>query len=228
MVFALALSAAACSDDASPVDPPAVTRAVDEPAGTDGGATPVPAEQIEATVDSLSVATLTSAERDGLLWMRDEEKLAFDVYQALYDRWQLAVFDNIGRAEATHTASVKTLLDRYGLTDPAAGMAVGSFRNPEIKALYDALVAQGSQSLVEALTVGATIEDLDIADLRARATDTPDIALVYANLEKGSRNHLRAFSTQMDGHGASYTPSHISQSDYDAIVGSAVERGPVG
>ncbi|MDH4364740.1 MAG: DUF2202 domain-containing protein, partial [Acidimicrobiia bacterium] len=50
-------------------------------------------------------------------------------------------------------------------------------------------MARGSGALVDALTVGATIEDLDIADLRARATDTPAIALVYANLERGSPNH---------------------------------------
>lgn len=200
---ALALVLAACGDSAPHADPP-------------------------TTLAVAAAVTLTDAERDGLLWMREEEKLAFDVYQVLYERWQLPVFDNIGRAEATHMASVEALLDRYGLTDPAAGMAVGSFRDPEIQALYDSLVAQGSESLVDALTVGATIEDLDIADLRARATDTPDIALVYANLEKGSRNHLRAFAAQLDGQGVGYTPSHISQSDYDALLASSIERGPAG
>ena len=93
-------------------------------------------------------------------------------------------------------------------------------------AQYDALMARGSGALVDALTVGATIEDLDIADLRARATDTPAIALVYANLERGSPNHLRAFSAQLDGRRVGYTPSRISQGDLDAIVAGPIERGP--
>lgn len=73
--------------------------------------------------------------------------------------------------------------------------------------------------------VGALIEDLDIADLQARASDDPSVALVFSNLEKGSRNHLRAFIGQLDANGETYTPSHISQADFDAIVSSPTERG---
>ncbi|MEZ5406871.1 MAG: DUF2202 domain-containing protein [Acidimicrobiales bacterium] len=245
VALATSLAAAACgSDNAAPSTPTAVTSSVvpsgaestTEPGSTDAGSTdagsttdavtPIPADEVQAAIETIPVSGLTPAEREGLLHMREEEKLALDVYQALYERWPLPVFDNIAAAEATHTASVKVLLDRYGLADPAAGRAAGSFESQEMQALYDALVAQGSGSLVDALTVGATIEDLDIADLRARATDTPDIALVYANLERGSRNHLRAFSAQLEGQGAGYTPLHITQSDYDAIVAGAIERGP--
>lgn len=231
MAALLLLAGAACSSssDTSSSGTSSATSAPPAVTLDDNGVTPVPADQTQAALDGLPVATLlTEAERDGLVWMREEEKLALDVYQALHDRWQLPVFDNIAGAEATHTDSVKVLLDRYGLADPAEGMAAGSFRDLQIQALYDDLVAQGSRSLVDALTVGATIEDLDIADLRARATDTPDIALVYANLEKGSRNHLRAFSAQLDGQGTTYTPVHIAQADYDAIVASGIERGRAG
>ncbi|MGE0307746.1 MAG: DUF2202 domain-containing protein, partial [Acidimicrobiia bacterium] len=126
---------------------------------------------------------------------------------------------------STHTDAVMALLERYGLNDPAAANAPGEFTNPEIQSLYSTLVAQGSTSLVDALTVGATIEDLDIADLQARATTTPDIAMVYANLEKGSRDHLRAFVKQLTNQGATYTPTHITQDAYEAIVSSDLERG---
>lgn len=198
--------------------------------GQDGtAAAPAVSEALPVTARTaaeLTGAELTAAERDGLLHMREEEKLALDVYQVLYERWQVPVFDNIANAEATHTDSVKVLLERYGLDDPAAGRAAGSFQSAELQALYDSLVAQGTRSLVDALTVGATIEDLDIADLRDRATATSDIALVYANLEKGSRNHLRAFTAQLTGQGVTYTPAHISQADYDAIVATGTERGP--
>jgi len=97
--------------------------------------------------------------------------------------------------------------------------------NPDLQLLYDDLIAQGNQSLEAALTVGATIEDLDIADLQQRATDTPDIALVYANLEKGSRNHMRAFVRNLDQRGVAYSPVYISQADFDAIVSSSMQQG---
>ncbi len=87
------------------------------------------------------------------------------------------------------------------------------------------MVAQGSASLVEALQVGALIEELDIADLRARASTAPDVQFVFDNLERGSRNHLRAFVRQLNSRGATYAPSHLSRADFDAIVTSPMERG---
>ena len=58
---------------------------------------------------------------------------------------------------------------------------------------------------MDALIVGATVEDLDIKDLidLLNKTDNPDIILVYNNLNKGSRNHLRAFIAQIESLGAS-------------------------
>ena len=56
--------------------------------------------------------------------MAEEEKLAGDVYLALNEKWNLRVFDNIGKAERTHEAAVKTLLNRYSLPDPTKGAGV--------------------------------------------------------------------------------------------------------
>jgi len=194
----------------------------------DDGTTRMDGSALRTQIDALPMATLTPAESAGLTQMREEEKLAHDVYVALYDKWQLTPFSNISSAEQTHSDAVKVLLDRYSLADPAAGNAEGVFTNPDLQALYTALVAQGSTSLVDALTVGASIEDLDIADLQALATTTPDITLVYDNLEKGSRNHMRAFTKQLVKNDATYTPTHITQAAYDAIIAGDMERGMAG
>ena len=116
-----------------------------------------------ATLAVAPVATseLSDDEIDGLLYMREEEKLAHDVYQVLYEKWGLTIFDNIATSEQRHTDAIKTLLDSYGLTDPAAGRDVGEFSDPALQALYDQLVEQGSQSLEDALLVGASIEEID-------------------------------------------------------------------
>ena len=137
---------------------------------------------------------------DGLNYMREEEKLARDVYLMLYEQWGIRIFQNIAKAEETHMSAVAGLLERYGLPDPAADTAVGVFTNPELQALYDQLMEEGSQSLADALRVGALVEEVDIIDLEdyIDQTDNEDLLLVYQNLLKGSYNHLRAFTSALE------------------------------
>ena len=143
-----------------------------------------------------AVAQLTAGEIAGLNLMREEEKLARDVYLYLYNKWGLRTFSNIAESEQTHMDSIKTLLDRYGLPDPASGKAAGVFGDAHLQELYNQLIAQGSKSTDEAWNVGIAIEELDIDDLEKliAATTKADIILVYQNLLKGSESHLAAFS----------------------------------
>ncbi|MGD8605463.1 MAG: DUF2202 domain-containing protein, partial [Anaerolineales bacterium] len=103
---------------------------------------------------------LTQDEVNSLLFMREEEKLAHDVYLELYEEWGLRIFQNIANSEQTHTEAVRTLLEAYDIDDPAEGAAVGVFINPDLQDLYDQLTAQGRQSLQDALLVGAAIEEI--------------------------------------------------------------------
>ena len=122
---------------------------------------------------------------------------------------------------------VKTLIDRYELDDPVADRDVGEFANEELQALYDQRVEQGSRSLVDALEVGAAIEEIDILDLEqyVAQTDKADLLSVYDNLMRGSRNHLRAFVSSMDRQGVTYEPVYMSIEQFEDILGSGVERG---
>lgn len=161
---------------------------------------------------------LTHAEFDGLLFMIEEEKLAGDVYSALDEKWDMRVFENIGRAELTHQAAIKRLLDRYSLPDPR--MKEGEFANETLQDLYNDLVAQGSVSVSDALMVGAAIEEIDILDLEEymAQTDKEDILLVYANLLRGSENHLRAFVNNLERQRVEYTPQYLSEEEYRSII----------
>ena len=103
----------------------------------------------------------------------------------------------------------------------------GTFVNNDLQIIYDALVAAGANSLLDALYVGAQIEELDINDLHdqiAIIIDNPDMILVYENLLKGSRNHLRSFDKQIKAANGLYIPIYISQQEYDDIVNSDMER----
>ena len=184
----------------------------------------------EAVVNNASTtnAILSEEEISDLLFMREEEKLAHDVYSYLYEQWGLNVFQNIANSEQTHTTSVLALLNQYGISDPVEGLNAGQFANSDLQNLYDQLTAQGSISLADAIKVGAAIEEIDILDLlEARTrTDQADILLVYENLLQGSYNHLRAFvNTLRQQTGETYQPQYLSSEDYQAIIDGTMGSG---
>jgi hypothetical protein len=183
--------------------------------------------QVTQQISSLPVESISEVEKSGLLIMREEEKLARDVYVTLYKKWNLNVFNNISSSEETHTSAVLSLLQKYNIPDPVRNNAVGVFENVTLQKLYIDLVAQGSVSLLEGVKVGATIEDLDIKDLQdfLIGVNNQDITYVYQNLTKGSRNHLRSFYSQILAQNGTYSAQFISQSEFDTIVNSARETG---
>ena len=178
-------------------------------------------------IDTLPSENLSDAELAAIIFMREEEKLARDVYLDMYDIWGTQIFTNIADSEQTHTDAVLRLIQKYNLADPAADTLRGEFINATLLGLYDLLFAQGSASLIDALIVGATIEDLDIYDLQRQLVDVDnqDVTVVFENLLTGSRNHLRAFYARLDAMNITYTPIYISQLEYDEIVNSPMERG---
>jgi hypothetical protein len=165
---------------------------------------------------------LNQAETDALLFMWEEEKLARDVYTAFSMIYTKPLFNNIAASEQTHMDSVKELLDRYGLATPSDGTA-GVFVNTDLQALYAQLVAQGELSELDAVKVGAAIEEIDILDLKERLaqTDQADIQQVFDSLLSGSYNHLNAYAANYwTISGTAYVPQYMSQADYDAVVTS--------
>lgn len=164
---------------------------------------------------------LTEKEKEGLLLMVEEESLARDIYLALYEKWGLRTFSQIAAAEEQHMSAVAAVFTRYGMTLPASQNTPGVFSDPELQALYDSLLDKGMQSLEAAVQVGATVEDLDIYDLKnlMDETDNPLLKTTYANLLRGSENHLRAFNRQLSRYGATYQARYITDSELGIILG---------
>jgi hypothetical protein len=225
--FQLAVLAAAmglwagCGGDDGPAPP---VLSVDA-----SGSSSIDAKALSAQLETYAVAPLSVAEAASLAYMREEEQLAHDVYAVSVTLYpQQSIFVNVADSEATHSAAIKTLLDRYGLPDPLQGLPEGTFKTPAFQALYDALVAQSSLGLIKALEVGVEIEELDIYDLEAQmaVVDNADILMVYENLLRASRNHLRAFLKVLKQQGGNYVPQHLSQAEFDDIVRKPIEAGP--
>jgi hypothetical protein len=168
-----------------------------------------------------AAVSLTEEEKNDLLFMREEEKLARDVYLTLFEKWGAPVFANIATSEQQHMDAMLILLNTYKLPDPAAATVVGEFVNTELQDLYNALIQRGNQSVLEALKVGGIIEETDIEDINA-AIETSRLAKidgVYESLLEGSYNHLRAFAKQITSlTGQPYVAQVVSQDIVDAIL----------
>lgn len=176
----------------------------------------------------MSEPTLTAPEAELLRHMRQEEELARNVYRAFERRWGLPIFANIRESEERHVEAMRGLLERYGLADPLDGRDDGELADAELAALQARLAARGARSLEEALRVGLEIEELDIVDLRAqrrRMADHPAVGRVYAQLERASRNHLRAFHRQLRRRGLEPQASHLDRAELEAIAAADHEPG---
>jgi hypothetical protein len=178
-------------------------------------------EAVNSAISTTNGTELTDDEIASLVYMREEEKLAHDVYLTLYDLYGLPIFKNIARSEQTHTEAVKQLLDVFDIPDPADTSPAGVFVDPELQNLYDELIQTGSQSLGDALKVGAVIEEIDILDLEENLdfAENENIRNVFINLIRGSENHLRAFTkTLARNTGETYQPQFMDVDAYNEIV----------
>ena len=161
-------------------------------------AAPLSAKGPGAGKKGKSLEALTAEEIVHITYMREEEKLARDVYVTLYELYQAPIFSNISESEQRHMDALKRLIDWYGIEDPVKDDSVGIFTNPDFTALYDELVAKGKASYCDALQVGIDIEILDIEDIEIALNDIEEqnVNRVLNNLLTGSYNHLNAFRNQ--------------------------------
>ena len=172
---------------------------------------------------------MTDEEVSTIQFMREEEKLARDVYLTLDQQWgkETEVFANIAESEQEHTSSIEFLIEKYDIEDPVLHDEIGLFTHPELQALYDELVAQGLNSLVEGLYVGALIEEKDMEDIleAIEGTDERPLVLVYSNLLDGSENHLRAFVDVIESQGLAYEAQLLTEDEVEYILSADSDSG---
>jgi hypothetical protein len=156
--------------------------------------------QKEAVIP-IELVPLTEAEKDMMIFIYQEEKLARDIYMAMNVSYpNCTIFANIALSEVKHMEAVRKLLDRYVTDEELAALTslnIGFFLDQELQELYGALLAQGGLSVDDAYAVGETIENKDIEDLTAALAITLEVHLdilsVYTKLRDASYSHLEAF-----------------------------------
>jgi hypothetical protein len=175
---------------------------------------------------SESEDALSPGEIADLQYMREEEKLARDVYLMLYAEWGSEIFSNIASSEQTHTDAVANTIERVGIEDPVVEDTIGVFVDPRLAELYEDMVSEGSRSSISALHVGATIEEVDMVDIQAaiNRAETDTIIELYESLLCGSRNHLRAFTSELANAGEPYEAQFLDAAEVEAIISSPREQ----
>ena len=219
------LSVAGCGDFAlksrEPEGPANVTY-VDEL-----GYTEVDLEALDGALGALPMGQLSESEVEAIAYLREVEKLARDVLAALDQEWDVGAFGRAAESEETHSEAIKALIDRYHLWDPSSVTWEGYYNNEELLAMNRQLVRQGKRSLAEALQVGAALQEISILDMREylAETDDEDLQMVYQNLLRASRNHLRLFYALSVQEGVAYERKHLRQTLFEEIVTTPPEPG---
>jgi hypothetical protein len=176
--------------------------------------------------DAAKPAAITKAQREELLLLHEEERLARDVYQALGKKYPLNPFLNIPHSEQNHMQATAELLTYHGIPVPEEG-APGVYGSKVLNKLYKRFMKRGSKSEIDALSVGALVEETDIRDLREMAAAPPSAVAksLSEQLESASYNHLRAFVRNLSARGVDYEPKILSATDFSEIVGETSSPG---
>jgi len=174
----------------------------------------------EAAAAGAAVATLTAREKDGLIFIWEEEKAARDLYNGLYEKNNMTIFLDLVRSESSHMDQARTVMEKHGLTLPPD--EPGVFQNQTLQEIHDQLLAEGLQSDQDALTVAAIFEEISIVDLEKEllASQAEDVRTVYDGLLAGSRKHLRSYVSDLEGQGIEYQPRYLEAEQFQEIVKS--------
>ena len=220
VVTGVAIIVASCSESAtSPIST--------EFTVTDSGYSSFDTIRLRNRLRGYATSSISDSELRALKFVREEERLVHDLYVDFSARYNKLIFMNIAQSELTHANAVLQLLQRYQIADPSQGIGPGVFADTMLQQLYTRLQTIGTSDLVSALLVSAEAEEMDLRDLSywSARVDNQDILMVFSNLAKGSRNHLRAFVRNLAQVGIRYSPRVLDQATYDAIISTPVERG---
>jgi hypothetical protein len=174
----------------------------------------------EATASGASVAALSSGEKDGLLFIWEEEKAARDLYTGLYEKNNLSIFLNLVGSESSHMDQARAVMEKHRLAVPPD--KPGVFQNQTMQEIHDQLLAEGLQSDQDALAAAAAFEEISIIDLERElsVSQAEDVTATYQGLLAGSRKHLRSYVSNLKDQGIEYQSRYLEAEQFQEIVKS--------
>ncbi len=165
---------------------------------------------------------ITETEAGDLQLLREEEKLARDLFRDWSDRSEL--FGAVAHSKQLHFEIVGALLQRHQVTDRTLG-GEGLYVFPQLQTLHQELLARGGSTELEALAAGAELHERDLVGLEEAAgrSQLEDVRASLAEIQRGARNHLRGCVEELALQGVDYAPRLLSPEAFAAIINSPRE-----
>ena len=224
-ICAISLSLASCTKETNPNTPEPLVSATpsDIIEVKSDGATTFALAGVTPAFDS--TADLTADEIEFIYAVREDEKVARDLYFSFFGTFGLKPFENIGKAEDNHIKATEKLFDYYEIDYPALSEN-GKFENAIRQKLFDSLLLKGTPEL-EAFKVMAMLEESNIVEYGEvlKTIANPNIKIVIENLARASANHFKAAIRQITALGGTYTPAIMTQEQYEAVIATGFEQG---
>ena len=147
----------------------------------------------------IPLSDLTDAQKEKIISIAQELKLAQNLYSKIYKQWELKIFRNISKAKSHQIKVIKFLADRYNLELPPT-FKDETFEDSSLQEKLDDLLNQALSSEQNALEVAISTEENSIEDLNQTLhSDLPkDLELTYAHLLKADQRHLYIFQKILD------------------------------
>ena len=174
-------------------------------------------------INNLPFEVLSHKEEQGLMFLREEEKVITDFYTTIRNTWDNLILENLGSSEKTHFNATVILVNKYSLIDPIDQFGVGEFPNAGMQAYYDYLISEGNKSVEDTYKMASLAGEANIVSLKnqlSRITNNQDFRLLYNNLMATSRNHLRITVNHFERLGGTYVPRILNEMDFREIMES--------
>lgn len=168
-----------------------------------------------------SYCQISEEESAIIISMKDKEKLTYDVYYSLNEKYSSDIFKKMIQNELQHKELSAGLALKYGINISVnSDNEVGKFSNPKDQNIYDEMMRYGGYSLLDAFRAGARMEEINISEQLdyISKSSNEEIIKVFEIIEKGSEEQLRTFVKELQEEGITYKPNKLSQEDYDRIV----------
>lgn len=163
--------------------------------------------------------SLDSTTASKVLYLHDQEKLAFDLNWEFLEKWDDPVFQTLGALERGHKDGLLLLMRDYGLEPLVTTGTEGVYGIADHTEAYATLHSQGWASLLGAYQATAYVEEWDILEMRALIESTSEQAVhqTLAKLLSNAENHLRMLVSRIHGLGNDYRAQLLGQADVDDI-----------
>ena len=165
--------------------------------------------------------TPTSADEEYLQYLYESILMTGEIFRNSYEKWGIPEFNNVSRKEFSSLDSIRTILDKYKIKNPAANHHAGIYFNPQIQLWHNENLSKAIFSYDDALVTAIRLEEKIIYDIQQHSTKeitNNDLRNLYTKLNASATSHLKIFYQLLMNRGGSFSPEYLSQPEFEKLL----------